>query len=118
MKHLFQIHHEKMDIYQFAIVFLIFANEILEKIPRGKGEYRDQLQRAALSIVLNFAEGYGKYQIREKQRFYQISKGSAHESAAILDCIKVLNYIDDNDLIKGKKLLYKIICILVKLCQS
>ena len=111
------IHHEKMDIYKKSVLFLSHSESIIQKLPKGRREFKDQLQRASLSIVLNFAEGYGKYSSRDKQRFYLISKGSAHECAAILDCMNILKLIDEKDHLVGKKLLYEIICILVKLCQ-
>jgi len=111
------IHHEKMDIYKKSILFLSQSELIIQKLPRGRREFKDQLQRASLSIVLSFSEGHGKYGKKDKQRFYLISKGSAHECAAILDCMSILKLIDHEDLRKGKDLLYEIICILVKLCQ-
>ena len=52
---------EKLDVYQLAIEFVAKANDIIERLPRGRGYLADQLQRAALSIVLNIAEGAGKF---------------------------------------------------------
>ncbi|HYD41760.1 MAG TPA: four helix bundle protein [Anaeromyxobacter sp.] len=52
--------HEKLDVYGLAVDFVVRANEIVETLPRGRGYLADQLQRAALSVVLNIAEGAGK----------------------------------------------------------
>src|SRR5262245_51134914 len=52
-----------------------------------KGYIKDQLSRAALSIVLNLAEGSGKPSIKEKRRFYAISLGSMRETQAILQVL-------------------------------
>jgi len=49
---------------------------------------RDQLQRAASSIVLNLAEGSGRVSSKEQKRFYDIAFGSLRESQAILDLIE------------------------------
>ncbi|MBT3979878.1 MAG: four helix bundle protein [Bacteriovoracaceae bacterium] len=46
------------------------AQSIIQKLPKGRREFKNQLQKASLSIVLNFAERYGKYSLRDKQRFY------------------------------------------------
>ncbi|HXG59626.1 MAG TPA: four helix bundle protein [Thermoanaerobaculia bacterium] len=53
--------HEKLDVDRLAIEFVAKANDIMERLPRGRGYLGDQLQRAALSIVLNIAEGAGKF---------------------------------------------------------
>ncbi|MBT3980944.1 MAG: four helix bundle protein [Bacteriovoracaceae bacterium] len=54
------IHHEKMDIYKKSVLFLSHSESIIQKLPKGRREFKDQLQREFLFIVLNFAEGYGK----------------------------------------------------------
>ena len=49
---------------------------------------KDQARRAALSIVLNIAEGSAKKSDREFARFLQISLGSVNELYACLDIMK------------------------------
>jgi four helix bundle protein len=39
----------------------------------------NQMRRTAVSITTNIAEGFGRYSLREKIRFYYISKGSITE---------------------------------------
>ena len=56
---------------------------------------RDQLKRAASSVVLNLAEGYGRLNTGDQGKFYKISLGSAREVQAIFDLIE-----DDTDLVK------------------
>ncbi len=46
---------------------------------------RDQLLRAASSIVLNLAEGAGRQSPKDQRRFYRIAMGSFRESEAILE---------------------------------
>ena len=82
--------HEKLDVYQVAIEFVAKANDIVEQLPRGRGYLADQLQRAALSIVLNIAEGAGKFSPADKAVFYTRARGSATESAAVLDVCRKL----------------------------
>mgnify|MGYP002623801731 CR=1 FL=1 len=46
---------------------------------------KDQLGRAASSIVLNLAEGSGRRTPKDKRRFYQMAFGSLRECQAVLD---------------------------------
>ena len=77
--------HERLDVYQVALDFVVLADEVAERLPRGRSALADQLQRAATSVPLNIAEGAGEYSRKEKARFYRIALRSATESAAILD---------------------------------
>ena len=55
------------------------------------GFIKNQLNRAALSIVLNLAEGRGKPSKAEQLRFFHIAMGSLRESQAILELIQLTN---------------------------
>ena len=67
---------------------LIFKLAHTTKKIRVQGELKNQLERASLSIVLNLAEGSGKYHSKvERRRFYRISFGSLREVQAILELI-------------------------------
>ena len=46
---------------------------------------KDQLDRAAASIVLNLAEGSGRRTRADQKRFFSIAFGSLRECQAILD---------------------------------
>jgi len=54
----------------------------------------NQLRRAAVSIPSNIAEGYGRYSIAEKVRFFNIAQGSLNEVKYYLILAKDLNYAD------------------------
>ena len=109
--------HEKLDVYHIAIEFVILSDAIIEHIPRGRGYLSDQLQRAALSISLNIAEGAGEYAIDEKVRFYRMAKRSATECAGILDVCQKLQLLDGQEYVKGRELIVRIVSILVKMAQ-
>ncbi len=80
---------EKLDVYQKSINFAQKTSVLIENFTRGNGYIIDQLQRAALSISLNIAEGNGRYHIKEKCNFFWIARGSAFECVPILElCLR------------------------------
>jgi len=109
--------HEKLDAYHIAIEFVILSDAVIEHLPRGRGYLSDQLQRAALSIPLNIAEGAGEYAIDEKIRFYRMAKRSATECAGVLDVCRKLQLLDENKYVKGRELIVRIVSILTKMAQ-
>lgn len=110
--------HEQLDVYQVALEFLVFANDVIERLPRGRSHLADQLTRASTSIVLNLAEGAGKHSKPDKRRFYLTSRGSATESAALLDVCLRLQLLDEAGHQAGKERLVRIVSMLIKLAQS
>ena len=107
--------HEKLDVYQKSIEFVALADQIVEKLPRGRSHLADQLHRAATSISLNIAEGAGEYAQNEKSRFYRMAKRSATECASILDVLHCLALIQVTDFQKGRELLLRIVAMLTKM---
>jgi four helix bundle protein len=60
--------HEKLEVYQESLAFVAWLSELLEEKTR-LGDVKDQLDRASNSIVLNIAEGNGKYSQKDRCRF-------------------------------------------------
>jgi four helix bundle protein len=56
--------------------------------------FRDQIQRASVSVMNNIAEGFERKGAREYSRFLFISKGSAGEVRSMLYVARELDYID------------------------
>ena len=110
--------HERLDVYQLALDFLVFANGVIETLPRGRSHLADQFTRAATSIVLNLAEGVGKHSKPDKRRYYLTARGSATESAALLDVCFRLELLDATRQRAGKELLVRIVSMLIKLAQA
>ena len=110
--------HERLDVYRVALDFLVFANEVIERLPRGRGHLADQLTRASTSIVLNLAEGAGKLSKADKRRYYVTARGSATESAALLDVCVRLRLLGEAEHRMGKAMVVRVVSMLIKLAMS
>ena len=110
--------HEKLDVYQVAIEFVMLTEAIIERLPRGRACIADQLQRASLSVPLNIAEGAGEYSSAEKIRFYRIARRSATECASILDICARLRLLPEEQYAKGRELLLRLVAMLTKMAQA
>lgn len=110
--------HERLDVYHLALDFLVFANGIIESLPRGRSHLADQLTRASTSIVLNLAEGAGKHSRPDKRRYYLTARGSATESAALLDACFRLKLLEEPSHRSGKEMLVRVVSMLIKLAQA
>ncbi|MEK6580325.1 MAG: four helix bundle protein [Bdellovibrionota bacterium] len=70
---------QKFRTYQLALDFYQKCESLV--VPN---HLKDQLKRAASSIVLNLAEGSAKPTEKDRKRFYAIALGSFRETQAIL----------------------------------
>lgn len=110
--------HERLEVYPIALEFLVLADQVIESLPRGRGHLADQLTRASISIVLNIAEGAGKFSKLDKRRYYLAAVGSSTESAAILDVCLRLRLTEAENQRRGKELLERIVSMLVRLAKN
>lgn len=76
---------EKLDVYKKAVDFAEHICEITKSFPKGHYYITDQLNRAALSISTNIAEGNGRYHKADRANFFRIARGSAFECVPILE---------------------------------
>ena len=79
--------HHKLDVYRRALELLETCDEVVNQLPPGRAHVRDQMDRAACSVVANTAEGAGEFSRKEKARFYRMARRSAIEQAAWLEII-------------------------------
>ena len=110
--------HERLDVYHLALDFLVFANGVIEALPRGRSHLADQFTRASTSIVLNLAEGAGKLSKPDKRRYYLTARGSATESAALLDICVRLKLVDEATQKAGKDMIVRVVSMLIRLAQA
>jgi len=84
---------EDLDCYKLSHQVMIEAYRVAEMLPSlEKYNLSDQLRRAGISIVLNIAEGYGRYHYLDCLRFYYIARGSLMEVLSAFIACDELKY--------------------------
>jgi four helix bundle protein len=76
---------EELPVWNAAITFALDVFQFTEMADfRGLGDTKNQLERAALSISNNIAEGFERGSTTELINFLYIARGSAGESRSML----------------------------------
>lgn len=109
--------HERLDVYRLSIEYVASSYPIAKTLGGINRQARDQWLRAAQSIPLNIAEGNGKQSLKDKNRYFEIARGSALECAAIHDVPRVRDAISEDSNRLGKSNLKRIVSMLTRLIQ-
>ena len=96
---LLNLKHKQLTVYS-EVRALIKEAYLITKILPEEERYNmiSQIRRAALSVKLNLAEGSSRKSIVERNRFYEISRGSVVETDAAIETAVDLNYVTENSL--------------------
>ena len=86
---------ENLDVYQKAIDFADETTTITASFSRGYYFLADQLNRAALSIATNLAEGNGRFTKADRKNFFVVARGSAQECVPLLELARRKGFLDD-----------------------
>lgn len=78
--------HTRLDVFSVTKEFvLVCCREIREFPPEEKFGMISQIRRAALSVHLNVSEGCSRKSAKERNRFYEVARGSLIEVDTALD---------------------------------
>lgn len=75
---------EKLLVYEKALALADEVCSLTRGFPRGYFFLADQLNRAALSIAANIAEGNGRFTNSDRRQFFGIARGSVQECVPLL----------------------------------
>ncbi|MFM2387001.1 MAG: hypothetical protein RL660_1758 [Bacteroidota bacterium] len=76
-----------LEVYKKAKLFHLGCLSILEET-KPANYVKDQLGRASMSIVLNIAEGSGKFSKADRRNFFVIARASINECIAVIDILR------------------------------
>jgi len=110
-----QLDAEKLIAYHLALELQALCSSLA---PGANHILRDQLDRASLSVVLNLAEGAGRYSRKQKRHFYGIARGSATEVAAAVDVVRVRQLAAPGACYTVRSLAVRVVQLLTKLDAS
>jgi four helix bundle protein len=100
---------EKLDVWQEARLLVKEIYQVTESFPNSeKYGLSNQIQRAAVSVVSNIAEGVSRFSPKEQIRFIEVAYGSLTEVYCQLMIAMDLNYIDKDKLERLKPSILKI----------
>ena len=108
--------HEKLEVYRVAREFLALATKLV--VRKMSRDLRDQFERASSSILFNIGEGAGKTSKADKQRSYEIARGSTTEVATQLDVLRIRGVITSEQYQSARGLLVRVAQMLSRLCGA
>lgn len=102
---------DRLDVYRVAVEFSTLASRLRVR----PASLRDQLDRAAASVVLNLAEGLGRPSPSDRAHFFAIARGSAFECAAVLDVLHARGVLPSDTHRHGRGLLVRSVQMLSRM---
>ena len=87
---------QNLTVYKKAKLFHKNAKALISKKKLTSYE-KDQLSRASFSIVLNIAEGSGRYSKKDRRNFFVITRSS------VMECVAILDVLQDDEVISQKE---------------
>ncbi len=86
--------YENLEVWQLAVDFSEQIYKITDGFPSSeKFGITSQIQRAAVSIALNIAEGKGRQYDKEYRQFLYNARGSLYETNTLILLAKRLGYL-------------------------
>ncbi|MDZ4873879.1 MAG: hypothetical protein CLLPBCKN_003275 [Chroococcidiopsis cubana SAG 39.79] len=102
--------YESLEVYKLAERL---ANTIWQIVQQWDGFTKDtmgkQIVRAADSICVNIAEGRGRHNFKDNQRFIKIAKGSLYETISWLRLAYTRNLLNTEQSAKLKPIIDELI---------
>ncbi|MBN2448507.1 MAG: four helix bundle protein [Phycisphaerae bacterium] len=106
--------HEKLDVYQNALLFVRWFHKLSIEFDFPAKEFQ-QIDKAATSLVLNIAEGNGRFSEQDHARFLGMAESAAVRAAAWLDLSTGRGTIAEAEADGGKSILKRVQSMLLGL---
>ncbi len=110
--------HERLEVYRSALDVVDLVDRLAPAFTGVRRHLGWQIHKAATLIVLNIAEGNGRFRPLDKAQFFVIATGSANECAAVLDIADRLGVGDSELRAEIRAMLESITRMLIGLSRS
>jgi len=112
----------QFSVWQKGFELVIDIYNLSKEFPsEEKFGITSDMRRAANSVVHNIAEGFGRFERKDKTRFYKIARGSAYEvmsQALTCEALGFLNVNDKDRIVRGYKEVIEEIDKLIKTVET
>ena len=94
-----QLAHTKLEVYKFSEELAIECYRITKRFPPDeKFAMVQQIRRATVSVHLNLAEGCSRKSQNERNRHFEIARGSVIEIDSAIGIACKLEYVREEEL--------------------
>ncbi|OYP54311.1 hypothetical protein CIK99_13875 [Prevotella sp. P5-92] len=108
--------YRKLKVYHLSKQMVADVYSLSKQFPPQENfGIISQLQRAAVSVPSNIAEGMGRLSDKERLHFIDIAIGSLHEVMCQLEIAELLGYITQDQLSDMEKSIRQILMMLIGL---
>ena len=109
--------HEDLDVYQVSLKLIAWLDPMLTKFSCS-ADLCSKLDKSTTSIVLNIAEGNGRFTGADQSKFYQTAYKATLQSSALLD-LAGSNGIEPVECVaEGRELLRRVAAMLAALSKT
>jgi len=109
--------HEDLDVYQVALKLIAWLDPMLTQFSCST-DLRSKLDKSTTSIVLNIAEGNGRFTGADQSKFYETAYKATIQSASLLDLASGSRLDEVARVEDGRELLRRVAAMLTALSKA
>ena len=109
--------HEDLDVYQVALQLIAWLDPMLTKFSCS-ADLRLKLDKSTTAIVLNIAEGNGRFTGADQSKFYETAYKATIQSASLIDLAGANGLEEAAGVEEGRELLRRIAAMLTALSKA
>lgn len=108
--------HEDLDVYQVALQVVAWLESVQSRFSCS-ADLKTKLDKSTTSIVLNIAEGNGRFTGADQAKFYGTAYKSTTQSASLVDLATLNRPADTSPVKEGRELLRRIAAMITALSK-
>lgn len=111
--------HKNLEVYKISLALVKEVYRVTKAYPKEEQFVLvTQLRRAAVSVCSNLAEGAARKSVKEKIRFYEVSRSSSVEIDTQFEISLLLDYLKTEDIKESEKYLESTFKMLSKMMNN